>query len=144
MPYVEEQQEERAGAWADAIALLRSNGTAGQVLNIVIHEATWYVPLQKKQPSFADLRYWSQGTRDAGGVGGLKREHVTTRAEAKRSLDGARDRDAIKNVLNAMVVCVVTDDEHNRLDRFKHLAGWDRYRAAAVRVYDRKESRWLW
>ncbi len=142
MPFVEDHQEKRGRAWAHAIDVLRANDADEKVLEIVIHEATWYVPLRDKQPSFRDLKNWSQGARDARGVG-LKREHVTTRSGAKLAM-AQGDRRAVEDVLGKMIVCVVTDEEHEHLRPFRYLDGWDRYKAAGVRVYDIREQHWLW
>lgn len=144
MRLVEDQQPERARAWARAIDTLRNSQANEQVLSVVIHEATWYVPLRDKQPQFADLRYWSRGALDASGGATLRRDHVTTRSEAKLLLEEARDAATIERVLGAMVVCVVTDKEHKMLNTFGEGSGWDRYRAVRLRVYDRRDSRWLW
>lgn len=143
MPYVEDHQDGRASAWADAISLLTSNGADEKVLNIVVHEATWYVPLRDKQPRFADLRYWTEGARKALSDKERRREHVTPRSPTKTKIAG-RDREEVRGVLASMVVCVVSTTEHEQLERFAHLDGWDRYRAAGLRVYDQKDGRWLW
>jgi hypothetical protein len=44
--------------------------------------------------------------------------------------------EAIVDILKSAVGCTVTKDEHTRLGGFKHLDGWDRYRAAQIVVID--------
>ena len=66
------------------------------------------------------------------------REPSSTAAEVIRLLvDSGAD---IDGVLSQAIACVVTRDEHRRIDeasrRDRTLVGWDRYRAAGVEVID--------
>jgi hypothetical protein len=135
---VEDGQEARATSWARSIWALRAAQADDQVLRIVVHEATWYVPLRDKQPSFDRLRFWSEDALREGKD--LRREHVITRKVAERRIADSKTEEEIRRVLGSLVVCVVTDEEHERLRPFAHIEGWDRYRegAAGLRVQDRK------
>ena len=44
--------------------------------------------------------------------------------------------ETIDDTLKSAVGCTITKDEHTRLGGFKHLDGWDRYRAAQIVVID--------
>lgn len=139
MEFIEDGQAARAAAWARAIWLLRSANADAQVLRIMIHEATWYVPLRDKQPSCDRLRFWSERARQKDSD--LRREHVVTRKSIERRISQARSEDEIGAALASLVVCVVTDQEHDALGPYANLEGWDRYKAGGIRVRDRKLDR---
>jgi len=138
MEFIEDGQEARAAAWAKAIWTLREVRADRRVLEIVIHEATWYVPLRDKQPSLHRLRYWSE--RACHEDRDLRREHVVTRKSVERRIAQAKSENEIRKELASLVVCVVTDEEHDSLRPHANLEGWHRYQdgAAGIRVFDRK------
>lgn len=67
---------------------------------------------------------------------GLVHEHVFQRALLVERLLAIEPAD-IGLVLHDAVACVVTKQEHRRLGAVQGFDGWDRYRAAGVRVWDR-------
>ncbi len=93
-----------------------------------------------------DLQYVSQKAlkvMDEGVKKGLRHEHVQRRATmVKCLLDHPQQADAI---LNKARGCVVTIDEHKRLDLVDRANpdadGWQRYRLARIKVYDRSSDR---
>jgi hypothetical protein len=65
----------------------------------------------------------------------LIHEHVNERAKTCEKL--LKPSANIDEILNTVVACVVTKDEHNDLrKKGKHLEGWERYKAAQIRVWD--------
>jgi hypothetical protein len=60
---IEQGQSERAAAWAKAIASLKQyrHQHDKDVLDWIVHEATWLVPLGKKQPPANHLPLHVQG-----------------------------------------------------------------------------------
>ena len=44
--------------------------------------------------------------------------------------------EGIDDILENAVGCTVTKDEHDRLDQFKNLDGWERYSRAGIVVID--------
>lgn len=70
----------------------------------------------------------------------INHEHVYGRAElAERMLT---DSTQVDSILGLCVGCIVTVEEHRRLSAQKHVHGWDRYRAANVRVHDTAQPGW--
>lgn len=75
---------------------------------------------------------------------GLQHEHVVESKKLKERVRNAKTADACYEVLSSAVACVVTADEHDRLNtRGKGFDGWGRYRAAEVAVWDRVEGQWV-
>lgn len=138
-------QAERAAAWARAIVRLREcrNPQEEWVRDYLVHEATWYVPLVSKQPPAHRFRYISEGVRPLPrGTSAFEREHVKPRSLAEAEVRAANSEEDIARTLAGLKVCAVTGREHALLA--EHLEGWERYREAGVRVWDCRESRWLW
>jgi hypothetical protein len=65
----------------------------------------------------------------------LQHDHVFQRSRMVDVLLTAGP-EAIDDILKSAVGCTITKDEHTRLSDFKHLDGWDRYRAAKIVVID--------
>lgn len=65
----------------------------------------------------------------------LQHDHVFQRSRMVDVLLTASP-EAIDDILKSAVGCTITKDEHTRLSDFKHLDGWDRYRAAQIVVID--------
>jgi hypothetical protein len=75
-------------------------------------------------------------TQEKIGSGGfLVHEHVTERSKIIDSLLKASPEE-VDDILDSVVACIVTKEEHKSLNRFKNAHGWERYRAAEVRVWD--------
>jgi hypothetical protein len=62
----------------------------------------------------------------------IQHEHVNTRKSITDKI--LRHPTQVVSILNQVIGCVVTKDEHSRLR--KAARGWGRYRHAGVRVYD--------
>jgi len=75
----------------------------------------------------------------------LRHEHVFPRRDLIRAL--MRSTSSVKRILKKAVACVVTEDEHRRLDRVSRenprLEGWKRYKVAGIRVYDVQRNAWI-
>ncbi|WP_213806964.1 hypothetical protein [Granulicella sp. dw_53] len=69
----------------------------------------------------------------SGGV--LVHEHVTERSKIISSLLKASPEE-VDAILDSVVACVVTKEEHKKLNNSKKAHGWERYRAAEIRVRD--------
>lgn len=89
-----------------------------------------------------DLRYVSIGAKsilESGVKAGLRHEHVWRRADMVRRLLDHSDK--VEQILADACGCVVTIAEHKRLDTVDRahpeIDGWERYRRARIRVYDR-------
>jgi hypothetical protein len=65
----------------------------------------------------------------------LQHDHVFQRSRMVDTLLMAKP-EAIEPILKGAVGCTITKDEHERLNDFKHLDGWVRYRAAQIVVID--------
>ena len=90
-----------------------------------------------------NLRYRSEGAV-AAPQDDLIHEHVYPRRKlVKQLLQGRPDPQSLDRILEHAVACLVTPDEHQRLEALpKHIEGWNRYRAAAVRVFDTEAQEW--
>jgi hypothetical protein len=64
-----------------------------------------------------------------------RHEHVYQRAKMVEALLRANPED-VDAILEKAVGCVVTIDEHLRLDEWDHLDGWARYEKAGIAVMD--------
>lgn len=74
----------------------------------------------------------------------LRHEHVLERKQLLKLLQEARTAAEVSDVLHRSLSCVVTEDEHAVLSKKgRNASGWDRYRAAGIRVYDRVSRDWL-
>lgn len=92
-----------------------------------------------------NLRYVSEGVRRPEGPVSINHEHVWTkmwmieRLRARKTWPIADLRTFLETY---GVACVVTVDEHARLGGVVD-EGWDRYRRAGIRVWDRMMGRYL-
>jgi hypothetical protein len=143
---IEQGQGERAAAWAKAIISLRQcrNQQDEDVLNWIVHEATWLVPLVKKQPPATIFRYMSKGIRDLDRVKKFQREHIKPRKRAEAEIHAAATEAEVAQILQGLKVCAVTVDEHAMLKHGDTVDEWDRYRQAGIKVWDCTDRRWLW
>lgn len=74
----------------------------------------------------------------------LRHEHVVERKQLVELLKDARTPTEVSEVLNRSLSCVVTEEEHATLSKKgRNVSGWERYRAAKIRVYDRLNRNWL-
>jgi hypothetical protein len=93
-----------------------------------------------------DLRYVSAGARpvlESGTKKGLRHEHVWRRADMVKRLLAQPEQ--TPSILDKACGCVVTIAEHKKLDEIdrscKDIDGWERYRMAGIKVFDRLDSR---
>lgn len=85
-----------------------------------------------------NTQFCSEGTLQ--NADDLRHDHVTTRKNLITRLMNAPSD--IENVLKDAIGCTVTTEEHNKLSALgDELSGWDRYKKAKVRVYDRIEQK---
>ncbi len=85
-----------------------------------------------------NTRYVSEAVYN--GEGPIRHEHVLPRKYLVEQM--LEKPDTISQVLDSAVACLVTEEEHCILPK-KTTGGWDRYREAGIRVYDRREGKWL-
>lgn len=143
---IEQEQSERAAAWARAIASLKQCRDQHEkaVLDWMVHEATWFVPLVRKAPPANIFRYMSKGLHDLDRANDFRREHVKPREQAEAEIHAVATEAEVAKILQSLMVCAVTVDEHARLPHGGTVAEWDRYRQAGIKVWDWKDGRWLW
>ena len=85
-----------------------------------------------------NTRFCSEGAlRDADD---LRHDHVTTRKNLiDRLMNPPFD---LEGILKDAIGCTVTTDEHENLSALAdEIIGWDRYKKAGVRVFDRVEQK---
>ena len=88
-----------------------------------------------------DTRFISESVYNADKLGNpdkIKFEHEHVRPKRKVVQDLLDLPEKIQIILNSAVACTVTHEEHRLL---KDGEGWDRYKAANIRVYDRLEKK---
>jgi hypothetical protein len=91
-------------------------------------------------------RFQSQAARMVPKTRGarLVHDHVVPRSKLTEKLIKARSKPAdIDAILETVVACTVTKDEHDRLAKFKDSDGWSRYRAAGISVIDTSTGKLL-
>lgn len=86
-----------------------------------------------------DTRYVSEAIYK--GMGPVQHEHVLP---IKYLVGRMLERPGtIAQVLDGAIACLVTVEEHRLLTNESTGQGWDRYRRAGIRVFDRLEGKWL-
>jgi hypothetical protein len=87
-------------------------------------------------------RYWSEGYRDNPDPAQAIHEHVIERRKLiEWLLAGVL---MPENLPSEAIACVVTRDEDVRLRKVgRELNGWERYKAAGIKVWDREVEDWL-
>lgn len=86
-----------------------------------------------------NTRYFSEGVLNDDDTK-LQHEHVVTRKQIIDQL--LENPEKYKTILKKVAACVVTTDEHQRLNNSE--SGWERYKQSGIRVWDRLEEKWLW
>ena len=84
-----------------------------------------------------DLKHRSEGVVRLG-IGDTKKlhqEHVIPRKILKNKLVDAKNIKEINKILKKIKVCVVTREEHKRLELTKKF-GWEKYKSAGIKVFD--------
>jgi len=64
----------------------------------------------------------------------VQHEHVITRKEIVNSL--LEHPDQVKEILEQVLACIVTESEHKKLSLVKDAKGWERYEKAGIKVFD--------
>ena len=85
-----------------------------------------------------DTQFCSEGALQ--NANDLRHDHVTTRKNLiVRLMNAPSD---IENILEDTIGCTVTIEEHKKLSALgDELTGWDRYKKAGMRVFDRIEQK---
>lgn len=88
-----------------------------------------------------NTRYYSKEALKVG-KNERRHDHVLTRAKMiKRLLNNA---DNLLAEVDQAIGCIVTRDEHDRLSKFDtDYDGWERYRKANIKIWDRKEKKFF-
>jgi len=83
----------------------------------------------------ANTRYKTKGALDCADDKQLRHEHVCQKAKMIDLLltQGAG---GVEKILDDAVGCLVTVDEHLRLNKFVSKYGWELYRKAGLEVFD--------
>ena len=119
----------------------------------VAHDAVWAVTelhrsaetkyFRQRFISARALRHWADASTRGECGQGVQHEHVVEVREIKLQLGEARTEKDFCEALSHAVACVVTDQDHDDLNRkAKHMRGWARYAEAGIAVWDRVEERW--
>jgi hypothetical protein len=115
-------------------ALLQMPGLISEHRREFLKIALWKVT-EAEGSSKHKTQLQSQAARTAPRGTKLQHDHVFQRAKMVDTLLEAEPH-GIDAILQGAVGCTITKDEHTRLNDFKHLDGWDRYRAAGIVVID--------
>jgi hypothetical protein len=82
------------------------------------------------------LRFQSDAARSADKKL-LRHDHVFQRGKMVEELLNVKSRpEDVDKILDRAVGCVITKDEHVRLNRYNHKDGWGRYQEAGMVVID--------
>ncbi|MCD4666814.1 hypothetical protein K8R47_03320 [archaeon] len=81
-----------------------------------------------------NTKYRSEGALGVKDVKQLHHEHVMTRKKSKEKLESAKSIEEIKKILDNLQACIVTREEHKKLDN--KIDGWERYKKAGIKVFD--------
>ncbi|MGD0796868.1 MAG: hypothetical protein ABR910_04005 [Acidobacteriaceae bacterium] len=139
--------ERAASARALVKALLREMpGVSNDHRDECIHRVALYKITEADPKNKFRTRYMScdaieiaRHEKKPNDSGLLIHEHVTERQKVLKRLIAAKPEE-VDEILDSIVACVVTKEEHKRLGShsLKDLHGWDRYRAEKIRVWDRQ------
>lgn len=72
---------------------------------------------------------------------GIEHEHVFTRKTL--ILELLENPKKSNFIIKKAIGCLVTKEEHNKLNKVKNLEGWERYKKVNIKVYDTKSKKWL-
>jgi hypothetical protein len=132
-PYrAREDLQERISAVQEVIAFLRDSHLPLDRKKRMLHHAVWEVSiaLGDSRPEFRSAGFLKQteGTK-------TQREHVYKRQRIVEDI--LRNEEPLDAIVKRIVHCMVTKDEHEKLDDIpdKNLDGWARYRAAGIEVF---------
>lgn len=114
-------------------ALLQLDGLHEDHRKGLLHSALW-MATEAEWPNKYETRFRSEGARS--GAQELRHDHVLQRAKMVKDLIEAGP-DNFDLILKKAVGCVVTKDEHKRLNKIgKQVDGWPRYQLAGITVID--------
>ena len=107
-----------------------------QLLDTIVWKATEAAGRNKK-----DTRFITEFVYEADRAGkSIKVNFEHVRPKKKVIGDLLASPDKIKSILYNAMACTVTHDEHRLL---KDGEGWDRYKAANLKVYDQLEKKYV-
>lgn len=75
------------------------------------------------------------------GITPIEHEHVFTRRKTVEEFIINPGR--IEEIAINIIGCLVTKQEHNKLSKIKTEYGWDRYKEAGIKVFDRKNQKFV-
>jgi len=131
-----ESREIIQSAVALANAVLRHKAILPKHKRKMLKEAAWLVSEAdgKHSTRYRTKRVVELATKDPQSQIKIQHEHVVPRAAIADQLFAHPNR--VAEILNTVVACIVTQDEHNQLNR--EFNGWKRYSMARARieVYD--------
>lgn len=144
MPYVraEDAQNKVASARELANVALRETGMLRSHRKHLLKLAQWWVTEAdgKWKTRFRSSTVIQLAQDDPDSQVLINHEHVYGRADlAERMM---QDPSRVDAILELCIGCIVTVDEHRTLSAQRGLQGWDRYRAAEVRVRDTAMPGW--
>jgi hypothetical protein len=115
----------------------------------VLNSCLWFIT--EIGGKYTGPRYWSEGVKmlvdHHGSIENVIRDRVPIRHEhvypRKELIDKMmKDPACVEKVLREQAIaCIVTHDEHRRLRNTRQ--GFERYRAANIRVWDRVNAAWV-
>jgi hypothetical protein len=131
-----ESEQIKASAVALAIAVLHHDDILPRHKRKMLKEAVWLVSEAdgKHSTQFRTRKVVELATKESQSQLKIQHEHVVPRAVIADLL--LRFPHLVAEILNTVVACVVTQDEHNQLNR--EFEGWRRYSRARtkIEVYD--------
>jgi len=121
---------------AQHILAIKDNDVLPKHIGEILHIIVWKVTEANGKHG---TRYISEGVYN--GQGPVRHEHVLTRKHLVERM--LREPDNVPQVLDTAIGCLVTKEEHHLLTKASRFEGWDRYREAGIRVFDRREQKWI-
>ena len=131
-----EGREKQISDAAEIIKCVHALNVSEEMKKKVFHQMIWNITgVDGKY----NTRYYSAKALEENS-GNLNHEHVCRIKIMKEELLKADSEEKIEGILNKAIGCVVTKEEHSRLNEvdrnFKDLDGWARYEKAEIEVFD--------
>jgi len=118
------------------------------ILKSFIDNWIWKIselPGPNTKTKFVGQRYWSKKAKEQYkkncNYKGLRHEHVFPRAKIKERIINCKNNEQIESEFRKIVACVITKEEHNKLNNEKER--WERYVGTEVLVVDLLENKEL-
>ena len=87
-----------------------------------------------------NLKYRSEGAIGITDLKLLHHEHVISRKKIREALVDAKSIEEVREILKMIETCVVTREEHKRLNKSK-TEGWAKYKEIGIKVFDILENK---